>query len=56
MGLYEFVYLMEPFLLPEFFSSKLLLSVFNPMQAKHMLIPYIPMLVPPKKWKGYEAN
>ncbi|XP_062158881.1 DNA-directed RNA polymerase 3B, chloroplastic isoform X2 [Alnus glutinosa] len=21
--------------------------------AKHMLIPYVPMLVPPKKWKGY---
>lgn len=26
------------------------------MQAKHVLIPYIPMLVPPKKWKGYEAD
>ncbi|XP_022731756.1 DNA-directed RNA polymerase 3, chloroplastic isoform X4 [Durio zibethinus] len=23
-------------------------------KAKHMLIPYIPMLVPPKKWKGYD--
>jgi len=23
------------------------------MQAKHMLIPYVPMLVPPKRWKGY---
>ncbi|XVE63488.1 hypothetical protein DITRI_Ditri07aG0024400 [Diplodiscus trichospermus] len=24
--------------------------------AKHMLIPYIPMLVPPKKWKGYDKG
>ncbi|KAH1111515.1 hypothetical protein GYH30_010064, partial [Glycine max] len=22
--------------------------------AKHMLIPYMPMLIPPKKWKGYD--
>ncbi|KAF9662721.1 hypothetical protein SADUNF_Sadunf18G0083700 [Salix dunnii] len=26
------------------------------MQAKHMLIPYFPMLVPPKKWKGYDKG
>ncbi|XVF34354.1 hypothetical protein REPUB_Repub18cG0052600 [Reevesia pubescens] len=24
--------------------------------AKHMLIPYVPMLVPPKKWKGYDKG
>nr|TKR97289.1 DNA-directed RNA polymerase family protein [Populus alba] len=24
--------------------------------AKHMLIPYFPMLVPPKKWKGYDKG
>ncbi|KAJ0260366.1 DNA-directed RNA polymerase 3 [Hirschfeldia incana] len=24
--------------------------------AKHMLIPYIPMLVPPKRWKGYDKG
>ncbi|KAH9806287.1 DNA-directed RNA polymerase 3 [Citrus sinensis] len=24
--------------------------------AKHMLIPYVPMLVPPKKWKGYNKG
>ncbi|XP_022969563.1 DNA-directed RNA polymerase 3B, chloroplastic isoform X1 [Cucurbita maxima] len=24
--------------------------------AKHMLIPYIPMLIPPKKWKGYDKG
>ncbi|XP_022158152.1 DNA-directed RNA polymerase 3, chloroplastic isoform X2 [Momordica charantia] len=24
--------------------------------AKHVLIPYIPMLVPPKKWKGYDKG
>ncbi|CAJ1975521.1 unnamed protein product [Sphenostylis stenocarpa] len=24
--------------------------------AKHMLIPYMPMLVPPKKWKGYDKG
>ncbi|XP_048228185.1 DNA-directed RNA polymerase 3, chloroplastic [Ricinus communis] len=24
--------------------------------AKHMLIPYFPMLVPPKKWKGYNKG
>lgn len=23
------------------------------VQVKHMLMPYMPMLVPPKKWKGY---
>lgn len=21
-----------------------------------MIIPYVPMLVPPKKWKGYDMN
>ena len=26
------------------------------MQAKHALIPYVPMLVPPKKWKGYDID
>ncbi|CAH9088206.1 unnamed protein product [Cuscuta europaea] len=24
--------------------------------VKHMMIPYIPMLVPPKKWKGYDKG
>ncbi|OIV97230.1 hypothetical protein TanjilG_27213 [Lupinus angustifolius] len=24
--------------------------------AKHMLIPYMPMLIPPKKWKGYDKG
>ncbi|KAL0741238.1 hypothetical protein Bca4012_082751 [Brassica carinata] len=24
--------------------------------AKHMLIPYVPMLVPPKRWKGYDKG
>ncbi|RDY10946.1 DNA-directed RNA polymerase 3, chloroplastic, partial [Mucuna pruriens] len=24
--------------------------------VKHMLMPYMPMLVPPKKWKGYEKG
>ncbi|XP_050213879.1 DNA-directed RNA polymerase 3, chloroplastic [Mercurialis annua] len=24
--------------------------------AKHMLIPYFPMLVPPKKWRGYDKG
>ncbi|KAK7837639.1 dna-directed rna polymerase 3 [Quercus suber] len=24
--------------------------------AKHALIPYVPMLVPPKKWKGYDKG
>ncbi|MBA0690179.1 hypothetical protein Goari_007873, partial [Gossypium aridum] len=24
--------------------------------AKHMMIPYVPMLVPPKKWKGYDKG
>ncbi|XP_027904265.1 DNA-directed RNA polymerase 3B, chloroplastic-like isoform X1 [Vigna unguiculata] len=24
--------------------------------AKHMFIPYMPMLVPPKKWKGYDKG
>ncbi|KAM1808968.1 hypothetical protein TB2_025453 [Malus domestica] len=24
--------------------------------AKHMLIPYVPMLVPPRKWKGYDKG
>ncbi|KAF5469416.1 hypothetical protein F2P56_013494 [Juglans regia] len=24
--------------------------------VKHMLIPYVPMLVPPKKWKGYDKG
>ncbi|KAB1211984.1 DNA-directed RNA polymerase 3, chloroplastic [Morella rubra] len=24
--------------------------------AKHMLIPYVPMLIPPKKWKGYDKG
>nr|XP_048336731.1 DNA-directed RNA polymerase 3, chloroplastic isoform X1 [Ziziphus jujuba var. spinosa] len=24
--------------------------------AKHMLIPYVPMLVPPRKWKGYDRG
>ncbi|KAJ8767841.1 hypothetical protein K2173_020781 [Erythroxylum novogranatense] len=24
--------------------------------AKHMLIPYFPMLIPPKKWKGYNKG
>ncbi|KDP38713.1 hypothetical protein JCGZ_04066 [Jatropha curcas] len=24
--------------------------------AKHMMIPYFPMLVPPKKWKGYDKG
>ncbi|KAF5725888.1 DNA/RNA polymerases superfamily protein isoform 1 [Tripterygium wilfordii] len=24
--------------------------------AKHMLIPYVPMLVPPKKWRGYDKG
>jgi hypothetical protein len=23
------------------------------LQARHVDIPYLPMLVPPKKWKGY---
>lgn len=23
------------------------------MQVRHMIIPYVPMLIPPKKWKGY---
>lgn len=26
------------------------------MQVKHMIIPYVPMLVPPKRWKGYDIN
>ena len=26
------------------------------MQAKHASIPYVPMLVPPKKWKGYDID
>ena len=25
----------------------------NFLQARHVDIPYLPMLVPPKKWKGY---
>jgi len=25
------------------------------VQVKHMLMPYMPMLVPPKKWKGYDT-
>uniref|UniRef100_A0A0R0F9K2 DNA-directed RNA polymerase n=1 Tax=Glycine max TaxID=3847 RepID=A0A0R0F9K2_SOYBN len=25
-------------------------------EVKHMLMPYMPMLVPPKKWKGYEKG
>ncbi|CAK9168888.1 unnamed protein product [Ilex paraguariensis] len=24
--------------------------------VKHMIIPYVPMLVPPKKWKGYDKG
>lgn len=24
--------------------------------VKHMMIPYVPMLVPPKKWKGYDKG
>ncbi|XP_057950136.1 DNA-directed RNA polymerase 3, chloroplastic-like [Malania oleifera] len=24
--------------------------------AKHMVIPYVPMLIPPKKWKGYDKG
>lgn len=24
-------------------------------QARHMVIPYIPMLIPPVKWAGYES-
>ncbi|KAK2973046.1 hypothetical protein RJ640_016178, partial [Escallonia rubra] len=24
--------------------------------AKHMIIPYVPMLVPPRKWKGYDKG
>ncbi|XP_057428848.1 DNA-directed RNA polymerase 3B, chloroplastic isoform X2 [Lotus japonicus] len=24
--------------------------------AKHMLIPYMPMIIPPKKWKGYDKG
>ncbi|XP_052199386.1 DNA-directed RNA polymerase 3B, chloroplastic [Diospyros lotus] len=24
--------------------------------ARHMIIPYVPMLVPPKKWKGYDKG
>ncbi|KAF2591229.1 hypothetical protein F2Q70_00041373, partial [Brassica cretica] len=24
--------------------------------AKHMLIPYVPMLVPPKRWRGYDKG
>ncbi|KAJ6834210.1 DNA-directed RNA polymerase 1B, mitochondrial-like [Iris pallida] len=24
--------------------------------AKHMVIPYLPMLIPPKKWKGYDKG
>ncbi|KAL7137956.1 hypothetical protein ABFS83_10G130300 [Erythranthe nasuta] len=24
--------------------------------VKHMIIPYVPMLVPPKKWKGYDRG
>ncbi|GLU10284.1 hypothetical protein SLE2022_271030 [Rubroshorea leprosula] len=24
--------------------------------AKHMMIPYMPMLIPPKKWKGYDKG
>ncbi|KAK4853516.1 hypothetical protein QYF36_010423 [Acer negundo] len=24
--------------------------------AKHMLIPYVPMLIPPKKWQGYDKG
>lgn len=23
------------------------------VQARHMVIPYLPMLIPPKNWKGY---
>nr|GMC57126.1 DNA-directed RNA polymerase 2B, chloroplastic/mitochondrial-like isoform X1 [Ipomoea batatas] len=25
-------------------------------QARHMVIPYMPMLVPPIKWKGYDKG
>ncbi|KAJ4958014.1 hypothetical protein NE237_025125 [Protea cynaroides] len=24
--------------------------------ARHMVIPYVPMLIPPKKWKGYDTG
>ncbi|KAF9615659.1 hypothetical protein IFM89_025609 [Coptis chinensis] len=24
--------------------------------ARHMVIPYVPMLIPPRKWKGYERG
>ncbi|VFQ99333.1 unnamed protein product [Cuscuta campestris] len=32
------------------------LVVAGPDMVKHMMIPYIPMLVPPKKWKGFDKG
>lgn len=50
LPLYMKVYWFESEAISLFFSHYF--PMFN--QARHMVIPYLPMLIPPRNWTGYE--